>query len=140
MPEWLQYIDFSLGLIGFVITLLTLGTALSVKKQILQNAEYQIFKKEIRGVIGKIEGYINSINEDKIYSSDNNRSFKPELSQFLINLKTQFTFLSKDSQKVINVLHKKLESPNLTNNDWNTIAEQLITLKNMLQKEVLFHG
>lgn len=140
MPFWIQCIDVGAGLIGFIITLITLLTTCSVKKQIIHNAEREIFKQEVAGVIGKVDGFINSINEDKIYVPDNNRSFKPALSQFLTDVKTRFTFLSKDSAKLLAVLHKKLDNPNLTENDWGIIAEQLIALKNTLQKEALYHG
>ncbi len=140
MPEWLQYIDFSLGLIGFVITLCTLGTALSVKKQIIQRAEYRAFKQNLPIITGQIQGYIDSINEDAIYSSDSTRNFNASLSQFLIDLRTKFTFLSKASQKTINSVHKKLENPNLTDSDWNAIAEQLISLRNAIGKESQIHG
>ena len=140
MSIYLEYLDFILGIIGFLITIGTLRTAISVKKHVIQNAEQQSFRQQNTEIISRISGYINSINEDKIYSTDNNRSFQPELSQFLIDLKTQFTFLSKNSRKPIESLHRLLNKSDLTSNDWNRIAELLITLRNMLKKEDFYHG
>lgn len=137
MPIELQYFDFGLSVIGFIITLWTLGTSLSVKKQLQQKFEQTSFQSSQQDILFQIEGFINSINEDHIYKTDNDKTFRPALSQFLMDIETRFTFLSRTTKNKIKSIRKKLHDPNPTTDTWTSIASDLIALKNYLNKELI---
>lgn len=135
MPLYIEWIGFGATLISLFISIWTLITSLSVKKQVQQKFERNSLKSDILKIQSKIDGFVNSINQDYIFKSDNDRTFKPNLSQFLTGLSTDYTFLTHKSRRIINSLQKTLNNPNLTNDDWGKVANELITLKNNLKKE-----
>ena len=137
MPEYIEWIGFFATIIGLIISIGTLVTSLSVKRQVQQKFERGSFQNNKRNIIDKIDGFVGSINQDYIYKSDSDKTFQPALSQFLVALDTDFTFLSKRTKKVITSLHKKINNPNISQNDWRKIAEDLIALRNSLKKENL---
>ena len=140
MPCWLQYIDFFLGVIGFIITIATLKTAASVKRTILHKAEIADFLKSVDDFINQIDGFISSINDDQLYSTDGNRTFKPKLIQFFAELSSRFSFFPWYIKRLIHKIVKELENPNMLSSNWNNIAKDLIKLKNSLRKEHSYNG
>lgn len=137
VPLWIEYIDFFIGIIGFFLTIVTLLTARNVKQRIIHNAEYEQFRKNIDDITGKLEGFINSIAVNKIYEKD--KHFKYAISQFLTDIKTTYTFLSKKNLHIIQHLQNDLQIQDLSFNDWNNIVDKLISLKNALKKEDIYH-
>ena len=65
-----------------------------------QQFERSVLRNDIRKIQSQIEGFINSINQDYIFKSDNDRTFRPTLSQFLTELNTNFSFLSRKSMNI----------------------------------------
>lgn len=137
MPLCIEWIGFVATIISLLISFFTLRTSLTVKKQVRQQFERSALRNDIRKIQNQIEGFINSINQDYIFKSDNDRTFRPKLSQFLTELNTNFSFLSHKSMKIINKLQKALYNTHLSNEDWSKIANNLIALKNSLKKESL---
>lgn len=135
MPIWLQYIDFSMGVIGFFITLITLKTAYSVKKQLVHVAELSEFRNNIENLIQEIEGYIASINDDQLYTTDNAQTLNKALTQLLTDIQSRFSFLSKRTNRLIKGAFDLLKNPNMLPSDWSVLALQLIKIKNQLRKE-----
>ena len=137
MPIWLDYISFLIGVGGLLLTFRTFLNTRDFRKMLVQREERIELTKEMHALLSKIDAYINSINEDKIYVRDNDRTFRPSLSQFLTDLLTRFSFLSAPTQKKIKSLQKTIHNPNLTADEWNHIANELIVIKNHLKKELL---
>ena len=135
MPLWLQYLGFLISLFGFLLTIATFITSLNVRKQLLKRSEKDLFRIEKDDIISKIEGFISSINEDQIFFD--NKAFYQSVLQFLTNIETRFSFLSKSSQKKIKTLQNTLCSSALHEKDWMDIANDLIALKNFLDKELI---
>lgn len=140
MPGWVQCVDFVIGVVGFIITLITLKTAYSVRKQLIHNAELSDFRNSADDIIQRIDGYIASINEDKLYISDNDLTLKPTIIQFMVDIQTRFCFLSKSTQKPLKKILHQMNNPNMLPSDWNNIANQLIKLKNFIRKEYAYYG
>lgn len=139
MPNWLQYVDFSIGLIGLFLTLYTLKTAFSVKRYVIRNAEISDFSNEFPSLINQLDGYIYSIIEDKIYESDNGRSFRPSIIHFLDDASTRYSFFSSASKRKLKELRRLLNNPTISNDEWIGISSQLTALKNLLRKELVYH-
>lgn len=135
MPLWLQYLGFFISLFGFLLTIATFATSLNVRKQLLKKSEKDLFRIEKGDIISKIEGFISSINEDRIFVSDKN--FHQTILQFLTDIETRFAFFSKSSQRKIKALQNTLRSSFLHEEDWMNIANNLIALKNFLNKELI---
>lgn len=136
MPLWLQYIDFAIGILSFFITIFTLKTAYRVKKQLIHNAELGDFRENIENILQQIQGYIASINDDGL----SDEIFNSTLIQFLTDLQTRYTFLSRNTKHLMGTLNKLLNKPSLSPNDWHDIANYLIKLKNYLKKERVIYG
>lgn len=135
MPLYIEWIGFGATIISLFISIGTLITSLTVKKQVQQKFERNSLRNDILKIQNMLEGFVNSINQDYIFKSDNDRTFRPNLSQFLTELSTDFTFLKHKSRRIINYLQKTLNNPNLSNEDWGNVANKLIALKNNLKKE-----
>lgn len=139
MPNCLVWIDFIMSVIGFFITIATLKTARSVKKRLLQKAEYTTFQHELRGILDQIQGFLDSINIDHIYKTDRSSSFQWSISQFLTDLESRFSFLNKKSIKHISKLQQMIIKSKSADSEWLSIARELIILKNLLSKEDAYH-
>lgn len=137
MPILLDYISFLVGVGGLLLTFRTFLNTRDFRKMLVQREERIELTKEMHTLLSKIDAFINSINEDKIYARDNDRTFRPSLYQFLTDLLTRFSFLSTATQKKIKSLQKRMDNPNLTADEWNRIANELIVIKNHLKKELL---
>lgn len=135
MPLWSQYLGLFISLLGFLLTIATFVTSLNVKKQLLKKSEKDLFRVEKDDMISKIDGFISSINEDQIFVND--KKFHQSILQSLTNIETRFSFLSKSSRKKIEALQNTLRSPSLRDKDWMDIANDLIALKNFLDKELI---
>lgn len=140
MPSYLEpivdYISFGIGGIGFVLTLLTYLNTRNFKKQLIQNAELSDFRENANSIIQQLEGNISSINEDNL----SDQTFKSSLLQFLIDLESRYSFLSRSTQKSMRTLKKQLDTPYTSPDSWRNISNQLIKLKNSLKKERAIHG
>ena len=126
MPLWIEYIDFLLVLLAFSYHS-NFANRSKCKQRIIHNAEYEQFRKNIDDITGKLEGFINSIAVNKIYEKD--KHFKYAISQFLTDIKTTYTFLSKKNLHIIQHLQNDLQIQDLSFNDWNNIVDKLISLK-----------
>lgn len=82
VPLWLQYTGNIVGIIGFLISLKTLQTTCSVKKQLTDKYEVKKFNAEFDQIISKINSHINSIQQDQIYKNDAVNSYSQTLSNF----------------------------------------------------------
>lgn len=140
MPDYLVWIDFFISVIGFFITIATLITTHSVKRRILQKAEYTAFQQELRQILDQIQGFLNSINIDHIYKTDRSSNFQWLLSQFLTDLQSRFSFLNRRSVKRISKIQQMVVKSQNTDDEWLSIAKELIVLKNLLGKEDAYHG
>lgn len=77
-------------------------------------------------MLQRIEGYIASISEDKLYLTDNGLTLKPAITQFIVDVQTRFSFLSKSTQKPLKKILNQLSNPNMLPADWYDVANQLI--------------
>lgn len=136
LPLTVQWISFFISVFSFVLSILTLKTTYSVKKQMIHNAEIADFKKNLPDNLNKIEGFINSIVEDGL----SNEAFSNEIQLFVTDLKTNYLFLSRSLKRILKKLDFKLSLHSLSSNDWQDIAKLLTALKNYLKKECSVHG
>lgn len=136
MPTWMEYISFFSGIISLILTFFTYLNTRNFKRQLIHNAELSDFRETIEDTIHQITGYISSINDDGL----SDETFKSALLQFLTDLETRYSFLSRNTQKVIHTLKKCLDNPELSPADWHIVANQLIKLKNSLNKERAIYG
>lgn len=137
MPLELQWIDFIVGIVGLLLTIGTLVTSLNLKKQLVKRAEIESFRNKRQEILDKIDGFINSINEDKIFIKDNKKTFDSKLLQFIVEIKSSYTFLSNNSIKKANNIYNLLNKLILYNEDWRVVATELVALKSYLQKEII---
>lgn len=136
MSIFCQRIDFVIGLLGFIASILTLYTTIKVRKRIVRNAEYSDFHRNIGDIVDKLQAHVNSINDDKLRKP----KFAVLISQDLVDIETRFTFLKKDTTNTIENTQKLLCKKELTDKNWNSIANNLITIKNNLLKEDSYYG
>lgn len=143
LPDEIQWIGFwigiasaIIGLLGFVITLWTLRTAYSVKKHLIHSSEISDFSKNIQDNIAKIMGDIASITENRL----SDKSFRLRMHVFLIDLRTNYSFLSKTTKKSLCELEEILSRNDLSAEDWENVATLLTNLKNLLKKECAVYG
>lgn len=137
MPLELQWIDFIVGIFGLLLTIGTLVTSLNLKKQLVKRAEIESFRNKRQEILDKIDGFINSINEDKIFTKDNKKTFDSKLLQFIVEIKSSYTFLSNNSIKKAKNIYNLLNKPILYDGDWRAVATELVALKSYLQKEII---
>lgn len=137
IPLWIQWIDIIIGIIGFLLTIGTLLTSLNLKKHLVKRAEIESFRNRKQNILYQIDGFVNSINEDKIFAKDNKKVFETKLLQFIVEIRTSYTFLSNNSIKKTKHLYNLLNKPILYDGDWKTIATELVALKSYLQKEII---
>lgn len=133
MPATLQYIDFIISSIGFIITIATFFAALRVNKKIKTiNAQEQFHIKRSE-ILNELQGYICSINNDKLQNNDPGNTLFVSISQYLTDLYTKYTHFSFHTRRCIKSTLKKIY---VTSPDWNKIANSLISLKNCIEKEL----
>ena len=133
MTTPLDYFNFGLGILSALLTLGTFITSIQVKKKINHVRERDGFFQERPSIIGELEGFINSINTDKLQNSDPRGILKSQISQYCTNLKTKYTFFSFKTKRTLSRLETQLLYDNV---NWDTIAKSLITLKNYVNKEL----
>lgn len=134
MPTELQFIDFAIGIVGLILTIGTLATSLNLKKHLVKRVEIESFRNKKQDILNKIDGYINSINEDKIFSNDDKQTFRAILTQFAIEIQSSYTFLSKNSKQKLKSVHDLLNKYPIY---WENVASELVALKSYLQKEII---
>lgn len=134
MPLWVQWIDFAIGIIGFLLTIGTLWTSLKLKKHLVKRVEIESFRNKKQDILNQIDGFINSINEDKIFKNDNKQTFRPKVSQFATKIQSSYSFLSINSKQKIKKIHALLNRYPI---NWESVATELVALKSYLQKEII---
>lgn len=126
MPTELQFIDFAIGIVGLILTIGTLATSLNLKKRLVKRVEIESFRNKKQDILNKIDGYIKSINEDKIFSNDDKQTFRTILTQFAIEIQSSYTFLSKNSKQKLKSIHDLLNKYPIY---WENVASELVALK-----------
>ncbi len=127
----LAYISDILGIIGFVLTVITLVTTLNVRSQVIHSHEKQHFKASLEQIHGKLDGFIRSLSVDNL---DTN-SFYQQIDIFMVDLLSRYTFLNfriklkckSVSQDARSIKDKQAMNMKLT--------KHLTELKNMISKE-----
>ena len=136
MPVWVQWFDFSIGILGFGLTIWTLLTARSVKKQFVYQSEYDDFKKESEKIRAMLQANICSIRDDNLYLADKNNSFRIKIRNQIFKIKSQYSFLSHRTQKFVGKILRLLDSTKeLSDTDWRKVADNLNLLMDELQRE-----
>lgn len=135
VPLWLQYTGNIVGIIGFLISLKTLQTTCSVKKQLTDKYEVKKFNAEFDQIISKINSHINSIQQDQIYKNDAVNSYSQTLSNSIVDLESSYSFLPHECTSYLKSIKSAVKQPIITSERWNNIVENLIRLRNFLEKE-----
>lgn len=134
MPLWIQWCDFIIGILGLLLTIGTLWTSVNLKKHLTKRAEIELFRNEKQDILDQIEGFIHSINEDKIFKNDDKQTFRPKVSQFATEIQSSYSFLSRNSKQTVKKVHALLSKYPI---DWENVATELVALKSYLQKEII---
>lgn len=134
MPLWVQWSDYIIGILGLGLTIGTLLTSLNLKKHLVKRAEIESFRSHKQEILNQIDGFIHSINEDKIFKKDDKQTFRPKVSQFATEIQSSYSFLSRKSKQKVKKVHALL---NIYPIDWENVATELVALKSYLQKEII---
>ena len=134
-PLWVQNLSTIIGFIGFFITLLTLRTAYSVKKQLRGKHEVKKVNQNFDQIIAKIDSHISSIQQDQIYENDMANSYARKISFFVVDLESSYTFWPRKCTRQLKAIKRLISQKIVTPEDWNNIALHFIKLKNFLEKE-----
>ena len=122
-----------IGIVSFVITLLTFLIARRVSKKVVHLKEIDDFHSQRQMIIDRLNGFISSITEDHLHKSDSSGTLALNIRLTLTDVETRYTHLSKRVRKNIKQLRSLLENPN---SDWHKVGELLVTLKNNIAKEI----
>ena len=97
--------------------------------------EVKKFNAEFDQIISKINSHINSIQQDQIYKNDAVNSYSQTLSNFIVDLESSYSFLPHECTSYLKSIKSAVKQPIITSERWNNIAENLIRLRNFLEKE-----
>lgn len=136
MPLWLEYTGFVIGIIGFILTILTFLNTCKFKKQLIHNSEISDFRKNIDNILQRLESFVSSITDDQLHD----KTFNSSLVLFLADLQSRYTFLSTSSKKIMVSLQKRLMRTDISTDEWIAIAKSLVNLNNSLKKERAIYG
>lgn len=138
-PLWLQNLNTIVGFLGFFITIQTLRTTYSVKKQLGDKYEIQKFNQNFNQIIAQIDSHLSSIQQDQIYVNDRSNFYTRKISNFVVNVESSYTFLPYRCTHQLNAIKRLASQQIVSSEDWNCIAEHFIKLKNFLEKEHSLH-
>lgn len=128
----LSYWADVIGLISFVLTILTLIATLNVRSQVLHSHERRNFKANSKHVVGKLSGYIKSLQEDQLITD----SFCQDINLYMTDLLTSYTFFSFSIKLNCKQISYCIKHTTDRNELRNSLAKHLTKLKNLVSKEV----
>ena len=123
----LAYVSDILGIIGFLLTVITLLTTLNVRSQVIHSHEKQHFKASFEQTYGKIDGFIRSLSMDNL----DTKSFYQQIDLFMVDLLSSYTFLNYR----IKLKCKSVSQDTKSLKDKQALIKHLTELKNMISKE-----
>lgn len=133
MPLILQYISFAISVISLVLTLLTFINTCRVNKKFTLIRDREQFHRDRKEISDKLEGFIRSIDIDRLHEADESNTLSQKISTELINIETKYTNLSWRTRKFI---HKSMKCVDSDNIDWKLLRKLLTTLRNYINKEM----
>lgn len=127
----LAYVSDILGIIGFLLTVITLLTTLNVRSQVIHSHERQHFKANSEQIYGNIDGFIRSLSMDNL----DTKRFYQQIDVFMVDLLSRYTFLNfriKLKCKSVSQDTKSSKDKQAMN---MKLTKHLTELKNMISKE-----
>lgn len=123
-------VSILIGFISLVLTIMTLINTQRLKHAICETKERTHLKNNYKTVLGKLEGYIQSLKDNQA-----DEALYADIDMFIVDISTQYTFLSKmDKNNVMQNL--RLMYSNKAEHNPHEYANLLIQLKNIILKEI----
>lgn len=120
-----------LGILSFFLTLLTLVATLNVRSQIIHSEEKKNFKSNRKNIVGKLNGFLNSLLTDNLNSNE----FYQSIDLYMVDLLSKYTFLHFTIRLKCKSISHCIQN-NMGHNDFKSIlAKQLTQLINLIAKE-----
>lgn len=128
MPLWLDYLCATLGILSFIMTVLTLINTFRLKKAVIETKERQHLKLEFSNLVHKIEGFMQSLE-----SNQADEALYQSIDCLATDLLSNYSFLSPQAKETIGKLKQYYKQSTRDAHEYHCT---LIELKNSINKEV----
>lgn len=105
---------------------------MNVKKRMMYERERETYRKNLQSITDNIDGYIISINNLDMRTS----LLRSNIRKFIIDINSKYSFFSRKTVKLSNQIMSMIKNPNPNNDVWDSLNDNLIKLKNQIQREI----